>query len=223
MKNLAKKIKTQHAGNLQKIIQMCQNLIKIGDSDTTEIEEFENLVERLTQAETNFSIQSNEREKLENQMNILMNLMKIPEEKRNFLELKNGIEKLQSDYIGEKERADKLSSKPPKDVMVQDIPKKATLENIIINPGLQHLTENIFRNLNLTDLESCRLINQSSKQILENPIFWLKKFVQRSLSKKNQEDWIKAIQLNTDSDLEKNIVSYLKWKLKKNEFITPPC
>ena len=47
MKNLAKKIKTQHAGNLQKIIQMCQNLIKIGDSDTKEIEEFENLVERF--------------------------------------------------------------------------------------------------------------------------------------------------------------------------------
>ena len=44
---------------------MCQNLIKIGNSDTTEIEEFENLVERLTQAEINFSIQSNEREKLE--------------------------------------------------------------------------------------------------------------------------------------------------------------
>ena len=76
MKNLAKKIKTQHAGNLQKIIQMCQNLIKIGDSDTKEIVEFESLVERLTQAETNFSIQSNERVKLENQMNILMNLMK---------------------------------------------------------------------------------------------------------------------------------------------------
>ena len=132
MKNLAKKIKTQHAGNLQKIIQMCQNLIKIGDSDTTEIEEFENLVERLTQAETNFSIQSNEREKLENQMNILMDLMKIPEEKQNFLELRNTIEKLQSDYIREKERADKLSSKHPRDVMVQDIPKETTLENIII-------------------------------------------------------------------------------------------
>ena len=57
MKNLAKKIKTQHAGNLQKIIQMCQNLIKDGDSDSNEIEEFEILDERLTQAETNLSIQ----------------------------------------------------------------------------------------------------------------------------------------------------------------------
>ena len=92
MKNLAQTIKLQHAGNLQKIIQMCEDMIKENDPDTKEIEEVENLVERLTQAETNFSLQSNERVKLENQMNILMNLMKIPEEKRNFLELKNAIE-----------------------------------------------------------------------------------------------------------------------------------
>ena len=58
---------------------------------------------------------------------------------------------------------------------------------------------------------------------MENPIFWLKKFAQRGLSKKNQEDWIKAIQLNTDSELEKNIISYLKWNLKKNEFLDLPC
>ena len=111
MKNLAKKIKNEHASNLQKIIQMVQNFIKDDDSNTKEVEEFENLVEQLTQAETNLSIQSNEHEKIENQMNILMNLMKIPE-------LKNGIEKLQSDYIREKEKADKLSSMLSIDVMV---------------------------------------------------------------------------------------------------------
>ena len=45
MKNLAQKIKIQHVGNLQKIIQMCQTMIKDDNSDA----EVENLVERLTQ------------------------------------------------------------------------------------------------------------------------------------------------------------------------------
>ena len=36
----------------------------------------------------------NERMKLGNQMNILMDLMKIPKEERNFEELKNKIEKM---------------------------------------------------------------------------------------------------------------------------------
>ena len=113
MKNLAQKIKIQHVGNLQKIIQMCQTMIKDDNSDA----EVENLVERLTQAETNLSIQNNECEKLENQMNILMDLIKIPEQSRNFLELKNGVEKLQMDYIGEKERADILASHYSKDAL----------------------------------------------------------------------------------------------------------
>ena len=44
MKNLAQKIKIQHAGNLQKIIQMCQTMIKEDDSDTEGRDEVENLV-----------------------------------------------------------------------------------------------------------------------------------------------------------------------------------
>ena len=64
MKNLAKKIKTQHAGNLQKIIQMCQTMITEDDSDTEGRDEVENLVERLTQAETNLTIQNNEQENI---------------------------------------------------------------------------------------------------------------------------------------------------------------
>ena len=51
------------------------------------------------------------------------------------------------------------------------------MESIITNPGLQHLAENIFWNLGFEDLKICRLINQSCLQILENPMFWLRKFV----------------------------------------------
>ena len=62
------------------------------------------------------------------------------------------------------------------------------------NPGLKHLAEKVFWNLDVEDLKICAQINQSGKQILENPIFWLKKF--RSLSKENLQDWIK---LNSNS------------------------
>ena len=47
-----------------------------------------------------------------------------------------------------------------------------TLEKILNNPGLQHLAENIFDNLKYEDLEICRGINQSSKQILDHQMSW---------------------------------------------------
>ena len=52
------------------------------------------------------------------------------------------------------------------------------MEKIINNPGLQHLAENIFLNLNSEDLKQCQLINQSASKILENPLFWMKKLIQ---------------------------------------------
>ena len=39
------------------------------------------------------------------------------------------------------------------------------------NPGFQHLAEKIFANLNLESLMICQGINQSSKQILDHPMF----------------------------------------------------
>ena len=53
------------------------------------------------------------------------------------------------------------------------------METILKNPGLQHLVENIFLNLNRNDLDKCKLINESSFQILENPMFRFKKFTQK--------------------------------------------
>ena len=87
-------------------------------------------------------------------------------------------------------------------------------EKFITNPGLQHLAEHIFVNLNYQDLKNCRLINKSSRTMLDNPMFWLKKFIQRGLSKQNQTDWIKAIHLTRDTNFETNILWYLKSSLK---------
>ena len=100
---------------------------------------------------------------------------------------------------------------------------KNSFENVIKNPGLQHLAETIFSYLNYNDLQSCQCINSSSKSILANPKFWLQKFVQLGMSKQNQNDWIKAIKLTKDTDFERNLQLYLKRSLCKRNMIDIPC
>ena len=94
------------------------------------------------------------------------------------------------------------------------------MENIINNPGLQHIAENIFCNLSDKDIKICQEINQSCKQILESPLFWKAKFM-RQLSKNNQNDWNEAIQKTKNTDLENNILLYMKNTSKYNMDI--PC
>ena len=85
-----------------------------------------------------------------------MDLLEIPGEKRNYEELKDQIQFLKAFYLSKTDN---------------------TLEKILNNPGLQHLAENIFDNLKYEDLEICRAINQSSKQILDHqmkkPMFFV--------------------------------------------------
>ena len=97
------------------------------------------------------------------------------------------------------------------------------MEKILNNPGLVDLVENIFGNLDDEKLKICEQINQSSKQILANPNFWLRKFT--ALSNKNQTDWLKAIQSVKNTDKANAIRSYLQWILKKEEGILMdlPC
>ena len=97
------------------------------------------------------------------------------------------------------------------------------MEKIINNSGLQHLAENIFLNLNYEALGECFNINSSCKEILENPLFWLKLFIRRGLSKENQKDWHRAIQLVKNTDLEKNIFLYLKRSSKNPRVVDIPC
>ena len=94
------------------------------------------------------------------------------------------------------------------------------MENIITNPGLQHLAEKILWNLDVRHLKLCGLINQSCQQILDNPIFWLKKF--RGLSEEKEKDWIKVLKSVKNSEKKKAIISYLQWILEK-EPMDLPC
>ena len=52
----------------------------------------------------------------------------------------------------------------------------STMEQIINNPGLQHIVENILLNLDFKNLKVCQSINNKIGQILANQIFWLKFF-----------------------------------------------
>ena len=97
------------------------------------------------------------------------------------------------------------------------------MEKILNNPGLQHLAENIFLNLNSAGLKKCQLINQSASQILEKPMFWIKKLIRNGLSEENQNDWIKAIQSETNFEKKKNIAAYLSWNSKKKNCFNLPC
>ena len=54
-------------------------------------------------------------------------------------------------------------------------------------------------------------------------MFWLKKWIQRGLSKKNQKDWIATIDETKDKELMKIVLLYLKKILKKQDFIDVPC
>ena len=98
-----------------------------------------------------------------------------------------------------------------------------TMETIINNPGLEHLAENIFLNLNYEYLKKCHLINKSAGQILDNPMFWIQELFRKGLSKENQKDWIESIQSETISGKKKHIAAYLKWNLKKKHLFDLPC
>ena len=73
----------------------------------------------------------------------------------------------------------------------------STMEKILNNPGFEHLADIIFGNLDHDHQDICEQINESSKQILINPMFWIRKF--KFLSKDNEKDWIEVIQSEKNS------------------------
>ena len=48
------------------------------------------------------------------------------------------------------------------------------------NPGLQHISEDIFKLLDMKSLMDAHLVNNTWKQVLDHPIFWLKKLKSES-------------------------------------------
>ena len=98
------------------------------------------------------------------------------------------------------------------------------MDQIINNPGLQHIIEIIFFNLDFEDLMACQLVNKSIKNILKNQMFWLKKWrFNKGLSKTNQNNWIKALKMTKNTNLEKNVALYIKKIIKIGHFVDVPC
>ena len=98
------------------------------------------------------------------------------------------------------------------------------MESIIKNPGFQHITEMILFNLNIQAVKKCQLLNKSFKEILEDPMFWLRKWImQRGLSKKNYDDWVRAIQLTKNTNVEANVQLYLEKVIETGHVVDVPC
>ena len=116
----------------------------------------ENLLIAYNAANDEFQGMVNKGRKLENQITILMDLMKIPEDERNFEELKKRIEKM----IEEKNISTTQNQSENDDI--RNMTEESPLEKILNNPGLVHLAENIFGNLDCEGVGFCPDINQSS-------------------------------------------------------------
>ena len=99
------------------------------------------------------------------------------------------------------------------------------MENIIQNPGLQHITEMILLDLDFEDLQTCQPLSKSCQEIIEDPMFWLRKLrAQRGLSEKNYNDWAKAIQSARNTNMETNVKLYLQRVIYiKNHVADFPC
>ena len=89
-----------------------------------------------------------------------------------------------------------------------------------INLGFQDVAEKILLNLPFKDLMAFRLVNKSSKEIWDNPKFWIKYWL-KGLSKKNKADWIKAIHLTKNTNLSKILLLYIKGC--RDRIVDMPC
>ena len=95
------------------------------------------------------------------------------------------------------------------------------MDTITKNPGLQHISEDIFKLLDVKSLLNCRLTNSSWKNILQRPMFWLQKL--------EREGWGSLSKLIGDQhlagDLARELRNFrrlpiyvqLKWKALSQE------
>ena len=63
------------------------------------------------------------------------------------------------------------------------------MEAITKIPGLQHISEDIFKLLDKKSLMNCRLVNSSWKNVLNHPMFWLNKFNSQDMPSDVQRSW----------------------------------
>ena len=90
--------------------------------------------------------------------------------------------------------------------------QQRNLESLISNPGFEHLSQNILIHLDKKTLLAMRLVNNSSRDFLNKPRFWLNKMnYKNGGSMELHKAWISLIQKVEDEnlDLEQNIARHL--------------
>ena len=96
--------------------------------------------------------------------------------------------------------------------------EKTVLEKFINIPGLHHIAENIFVNLNYQSLKACKSVDGSFQhyldQLMANPLFFLEKFIRGGMSKKNEMDWTEIIQMTRGTKVGEIIILYFKQYLQ---------
>ena len=95
------------------------------------------------------------------------------------------------------------------------------MENFTKVPGLRGISEDIFKLLDKKSLMKCRLVNSSWKNVLEQPIFWLKKMKLENVPMNVQQSWKILAQQLEDGQTKKEFVLTLIKICKKSERILP--
>ena len=75
--------------------------------------ELDEAVEEIRNLKQKLSLQKEKCNSFQTQQDVLMDILNIPSEERNFLSLRKGLEKLKNEYIIEKDRADNLACLTP--------------------------------------------------------------------------------------------------------------
>ena len=83
-------------------------------------------------------------------------------------------------------------------------------------PGLQHISEDIFKLLDKKSLMNCGLINSSWKNILNQPAFWLMKMKREEIAEEVQISWKMLAQEVNDEQILNEFVLILTKLVKSN-------
>ena len=84
-------------------------------------------------------------------------------------------EEAKSEHLPLQKRMKISSSNETVDSTAMPKMKQLSFDRITKIPGLQHVSEDIFKLLDKKSLTDCRLVNSSWKNVLDQPMFWLKK------------------------------------------------
>ena len=86
------------------------------------------------------------------------------------------------------------------------------MDRITKTPGLIHIAEQIFSNLDINSLMQCQEVNEYWASILRNPWFWYTRMTQKTtLSQEHQKEWMKFCEKLKKLNLTRDITPELNF------------